>query len=224
MMNKLTVLFGVLVAMAFFGYLNAKREGRFSVPDGVKAIECQKDSKSISNNVFDLMGTTLVMACQKTSGESWAKHWTTGTIADSDLHTTYFFKKQSDGRFSITDDALTYSPSSALARYVVIADIRKNPSNAIEDRRAWEMRVPSPQAFAAAGADTTFWCHDPSIHPQMHHQCVGTAQTSGLFWRIHIIFGRPIKNESGKLIDDFDMRPEVMEAYQFLAAHILKQV
>jgi len=225
-------IFGILTAaivfLCLFGLYFAMREGPLAVPEAIKIIQCPPDSESKDTDVFKLGRTTLVMPCQRYGdGKLMAKRWKieeekdpTHRMTNAFKAVNYWFRKRTDGQFDRAHISLDLLPrTSDKTRYTVFATISlttPDPLNADYFGRPWDMSVPTPQEFSATGSDTTFWCHGPKQHPQYVNECVTRAQSKELFWTVYIRFGRPAE-------DNIDMRPEVIEAYQLLAAHIVRQ-
>ncbi len=227
-MRTLGILTAAIVFLGLFGLFFAMREGHLAAPKAIKLIQCPAGSKSKDSDVFKLDGTTLAIACQHYgTGKLMANRWKneeekdpTHRFYDAFKAFSYNFRKRTDGQFDCAPEASDLIPrTSDNTRYMVGATISMaspRPLNADYFGRPWDMSIPTPQGFAATGPETTFWCHGPKQHYQYQNECIARAQSKGLFWTVRVIFGKP--NEDG-----IDMRPELIEAYQLLAAHIARQ-
>lgn len=230
-MNKLSLLAGALVLIGLLGFFTFWRAGNFSVPDEIRNIQCPQQSKDQTPkpDVFSLAGTTLAMPCWRHgTGRSMVNVWKneeekdpTHRYTDEIKSTGYSFMKTLEGRFDSPADTRLPTRSEPAFRYRYKVDatisLKKGESSRKEFfGRHREMSVPTPPAFSTTGPETIFLCQDATIHYQMAHRCVAQFQSKNLFWTIGVTFSPPVE-------DDFDMRPEVIEAYQLLAAHIIKQ-
>lgn len=226
-MNKFNLIAVAIGLLSLLGFFAAKRDGSLAVPDAIKIIQCPNNSKEQEFDVFNLMGTTLAIPCSSYgNGKAMAKSWKTEEEKDPTHKYTsafkyfdYFFRKKPDGHFDAAPEANDPIPSARDTRYAVQATISSISPGPLQEKyfdRHWEMSVPTPLAFAATGSETTFWCHGPKQHYEMSNECVARVQSKNLFWTVGITFGRPTE-------DDFDMRPEIIEAYQLLASHVIKQ-
>ncbi len=220
-MKQLGMLAAAVVFLVFL-YLS-KPVGllRLTLPAEIRAIQCQPDARFREPggvDVFHLADITLAIPCQRPGeGRSMAKHWESpANRSSSDNYTNYSFKKLPNGRFARTDDDVGVTHYAEVTRYAVGAEISLQDRRPIPvfSKQAWEMSVPTPPAFAATGPQTTFRCVDRKIHYQLPYLCYAKAQSGSVHWLIHVAFGKPVP-------EDFDMRPEVIEAYQMLAAHIV---
>ena len=234
-MNKFGLLAGAVGLLGLAGYIHSRQAGLLAVPEEIKAVQCEKGSRYLApegQDVFRMGDETLALPCQdygagKRMIQAWEAqeekdpHHLRGEVSKS---TSYYFKKKPDGSFARTTDSINPVPYAGETRYAVHATIGlKDPGPLRTDiyGKHWEMSVPTPPAFAATGPETVFLCQDPGIHYQMNHQCLAQARSKSLFWIIRINFGEPVKKDPVK--DTYDMKPEVIEAYQKLAAHIIRQ-
>jgi hypothetical protein len=210
---------GALLVVAL---LSGCRAG-LKAPEEVRAIQCNgAGTGSDDTDIFRVGETRLALACQRSGGGKemaarWALHNAKGW---NDSGMTYRFRKRADGGLDRKQPEVSaLRPVRSVSRYLVTMqfDTATNAQNNIMPARFRELKVPTPAAFALTGPETVFICQHPKLHDQMKHECGASLRSPGLYWRIDVVFGYSSQEPSIE-----DALPELVEAYQFAAAHIMQ--
>ena len=216
MSMKVIAVIAALLVMLVAGCGRKTQQPAMTLPAELKKIHCQKDSKNYveGHDFVRVAGTVVALRCVK---QGTMKNAEQDLKAGKDtVAFRIYFMKTPEGEFLIGDSVgADLWPTAKEARYITTASATPDPSQSSKiplDNRV-EINVPTPNAFAASGAEMTFECSRPIGNGGA---CYGNVQSKALYWRVIVRFGWPYPKVP-------EMQVELAEVLNLLAAHIVKQ-
>jgi hypothetical protein len=208
----------VLMFVVASGMLRKSRPAApaFALPAELRKIECPKDpqGRAQGDDFVRVAGTVVALRClppgtMKDAEKAWKQ--------ESDIDRMAFdivFTKSPDARF-LAGSSGTLQPKAEQARYVVETRVRLHPFRPFQSpmENRLDISVPTPPAFAAAGAETRFECSRPVGNGQA---CLARLQSRSLYWGVKVMLGWPYPKSE-------EWQRELAEALDLVAAHVVKQ-